>query len=218
MAKLYPKIKTMLILGLLVTLTQLSSAQAQSCGGSPQTCPNPYPNPQIPSVDVFNPYICQGPEMTTEVAARYFAPGASKAIIGQYNLFGRYRVCTKLSGCGSWTLGKIYRYKYNSGTTSEMPNQIQFSLLSTNSAPYFFGYTEFLDVNKNRVSAYTKENHVIDNFSGDYTYLVLESNPVRNPLTGSIRNNCSWFKASNSTSVSSAGEWTESEIILYGTH
>lgn len=52
--------------------------------------------------DPFDPNSCTGAPMTREEALAFFAPGTTKAVIGEYVIQKRSRPCNSVTGCGTW--------------------------------------------------------------------------------------------------------------------
>lgn len=165
--------------------------------------------------DVFYENVCQGPYFSAQDAAPMLPPGTLHATFGTYKMFGKSRKCSQISGCTNWFEDQVIGYLQGTPVLY---------VSATNSAPYF---SLWMVSNPSGSSSnhYVFLNNgggdVMNFYPGGQTRAQFFTEVGKNWVTmtsGSIRKECGWMKGAVKGPVSSAGQWTESEIVLYGTH
>jgi len=78
-------------------------AYAQANGLVPAPSPSPPPPPPVDPNDPFPDTVCADAPATLAQLASLFAPGTSVADLGTYQIDGRQRTCTAVTGCSAWT-------------------------------------------------------------------------------------------------------------------
>lgn len=165
-----------------------------SVGGvTPPLVPNPVPSPS-PVVDVFNPAICSGPEITAQEMISYFAPGTVyvnppiKAV--QYD---RVRVCNVATGCTAWITKE-----------RDLPNTGRdFTLNFHVSVDAKVGYSI------STVESYYFQVPNAGSAGLEGTYWAKLNKPF-------VTNKCLYLKNYTATEKSNNGSFAESEFVIYG--
>jgi len=161
-----------------------------SVGGVTPPPPVPTPNPVV---DVFNPAICSGTEITAPEMISYFAPGTVSVTAPMKAIqYERVRVCNMATGCTAWVTKE-----------KDLPNASRdFALIFQVSVDAKVSYS---------ISTYEYFSFSVPN-SGpaglNESYGAKMSKPF-------LTNKCLYLKTYTATDKSYNGSFAENEFVIY---
>lgn len=195
------------------------------------------------TVSVFDPNICSGPQATTAEVGKLFMSGATKALVGNYGIYLRSRLCSAVSGCGAWqkndlVIGDHYDTPYLATFPvmteySQLTGKTQLELSTNSLAPFYTA--DFCKTIDRRFTCITRFDSVSGKlfaevetnvYSNDFFYRNLITGAPKAiasagafywMVSGKITANCSWLNSVNTSDMGN-GVKQENELLIYGTH